>query len=65
MDEELLILARAVETAVFESLLLAERNPEQATKWFAHAQLLETKFKNKYNKHYTEITMPDLKVTFI
>ncbi len=63
-DMERLLLARAVENAVFESLLLAERDPDNANKWFRQADLLEQKFKTQHGVHYTAVLYPELKVTF-
>lgn len=47
-------LARAVESAVFSSLLNAERDPDRADYWFNHADKLEGKFKTQHGKHYSE-----------
>ena len=58
MSSDLKGLAKAVESAVFQSLLNAESSPEREDYWFRHAEKLETKFKNHpdniMKKHYSE-----------
>lgn len=51
-------LARAVDCAVFNSMMLAIRNPEQAERWLAHADKIHCKFFTQYGKHYSHF-IPD------
>ena len=50
------VFARAVESAVFASLLNAERDPQRADYWRAHADKLESKFTTDYGRHYSYFT---------
>ncbi len=49
------LLARAVASAVFNSLLNAERANTDAERdrWFRHADKLEGKFTTEYGVHYS------------
>jgi hypothetical protein len=64
--DELLVLAKAVEQAVFTCLLNAHNayTEQEQKSWFAQADKLESKFKTDTGKHYTEFTRPELKVFF-
>lgn len=50
--------ARAVEQAVFQSLLNAMNDPENERRWFRHADLLEGKFTTEHGAHYSTFTTP-------
>jgi hypothetical protein len=50
-DKEM--LARAVEGAVFWSLMNASKEPERADYWFRHADTLERKFTTEHGRHYS------------
>lgn len=56
--EEMKLLARAVEEAVFRCLMNAWNDQANADRWFKQADRLESKFKNEPNnimkKHYSE-----------
>ena len=45
--------AKAVESAVFQSVMNAMHNPEREAHWFAHADRLESKFITDHGQHYS------------
>lgn len=49
------LLARAVESAVFASLLVAlgAKTPEERERWRRHADKLEQKFTTQHGMHYS------------
>ena len=52
---ELLLKARAVESAVFQCLMNAYNDRSRESYWFKQADKLETKFKNEHQRHYSEV----------
>lgn len=50
--EEIVSLAKAVESGVFTSLMNAYNDPVSEDRWFRHAERLESKFKNEFGHHY-------------
>lgn len=44
--------AKAVESAVFQSLLNAKAIPDREEHWFRHADKLERKFITAHGRHY-------------
>lgn len=51
--DETRLLARAVESAIFQSLMNAYHDREREDHWRAHADRLEKKFTNQYGRHYS------------
>lgn len=51
--DDLALKARAVESAVFQSLINAMNNPEREDHWRKHADKLEQKFKTEHGHHYS------------
>lgn len=47
------MLALAVESAIFQSLLNAAANPEREEWWRKHADKLESKFTSEQGMHYS------------
>lgn len=51
------LLAKAVESAVFEAGMLAyslrESDPERSAHWMRHADRLESKYSNEHKEHYS------------
>lgn len=54
--DEVILLAKAVEDAVFRSLLNALNEPEKEDHWFRHANRLERKFINQHGMHPSYFT---------
>lgn len=48
-------LAKAVEDAVFGSLLCAMRDQEREQYWRSHADKLERKFTTEHGEHYSRV----------
>jgi len=48
-------LALAVESAVFQALLNAEREPERESYWRSQADRLDQKFTNEFGMHYARV----------
>lgn len=63
-DADTVLLARAVDNAVFQSLLNAQANPSEEEKWFKHADKLEKKFKTEHGVHYFFVLNPELRITY-
>lgn len=57
---EPILHARAVESAIFQSLKNAEANPERENYWRSHADLLEGKFTTGHGKHYSLFLQPTI-----
>ncbi len=53
--QELRSLAIAVESAVFQSLVLAMEQPENEYKWRKHADKLDSKFVTDFGQHYARV----------
>lgn len=47
--------AKAVASAVFQSLMNAMANPEREDYWRKHADKLEAKFTTEHGRHYSEL----------
>lgn len=45
--------ALSVESAIFQSLLNAQANPEREAYWRSHADRLEKKFATEHGRHYS------------
>lgn len=50
--------ARAVESAILQSLQNAQVNPERESYWRSHADLLESKFTTGHGRHYSVVLYP-------
>lgn len=55
---DILLHAKAVESAVFSALMNAMNIPEQQSKWEKHADLLERKFITDHGMHYADVIYP-------
>ena len=64
--DELLVLAKSAEHAVFTCLMNAQvaSSEKEQKSWFAQADKLESKFKTEFGKHYSELTRPEVRVFF-
>lgn len=56
--KQIYMLARAVESSVFQALMLAyeahqKGNERECRKWENQADMLDKKFKTQYNMHYS------------
>lgn len=52
-EEQIKMLARSVESAIFQSLMNAQTDPEKEEYWRSHADKLERKFTTEMGKHYS------------
>lgn len=48
-------LAKAVESAVFQSLLCAQEDPSREDHWRRHADMLEHNYTTDYGRHYASV----------
>lgn len=58
--DNVILLARAVESAVIQSLLNAQTHPGDEEKWRKQADKLEQKFSNQFGRHYSFYLYPNL-----
>lgn len=55
---DVLLHAKATESAVFQCGLNAMANPEQSARWERQADLLEHKFTSDHGVHYADVIYP-------
>ena len=59
------MLAQAVESAVFTSLMNAMHQPERADYWHAHADKLERKFTTQHGTHYSHFLKDEIEAASV